>query len=640
MKSNKQLKKSLSFDDYDEIINPPPAEVGFDRILEKALSRRKLLTNASVLSIGTSSFVTGAGLFSSKIAVAKDSAEFNGIDFKEVRANSLDTITLPEGYSWQVVSRWGDPLWSEGVDFDHATRGTEKTQLLAIGDNNDGMDIFDIDGKTILVTNNEYTTLEVFYGNNVSQRPESEDDVLKGQAATGISIYEIEQKNGKWTIKKDSQYNRRIHTKTPMEITGPARGYALMKTSVDPEGVEVLGTYNNCGNGKTPWGTYLACEENFNGYYSSDDDSKITPELKRYGIGAEDRGYGWGTYDKRFKVNVEPNEANRAGYVVEIDPSNPNTKPRKLTALGRFKHENAETVVAADGRVVVYLGDDERGEFLYKYVSDGKYAEGSNDNPSLLEKGTLYVAKFYEDGTGEWLALTPETTAMDQASICIHTRIAGSKVGATTMDRPEWVAANPMKVEVYCSLTNNKNRGVKPNRGGDETPIGGPNPRKENNYGQIVKWVPDNQDHTAQGFSWTLYVLAGNPTVHQDTPYAGSENINEGNMFNSPDGLRFDSKGNLWIQTDGKYSNKGDFAGMGNNQMLVGNPQTGEIRRFLVGPKEAEITGITWSTDKKTAFVGIQHPGEEGDSSFPDGNGLLARSTIIAVTKDDGSVIG
>ncbi len=642
MKSNKQqkaLNKKLSFDEHDEILKPPPAVVGFEKVLDKALSRRQFLGAASVMTIGTASFVTSAGLLVPNKAQAHDSG-FNGIDFNEVAANSNDTITLPEGYSWQVVSRWGDPLWSNGVDFDHATRGTAESQVLAIGDNNDGMDLFIIDGKSIIVSNNEYTTLEVFFGNNASELPESEDDVRKGQAGTGVSIYEVTQKDGQWSVVKDSKFNRRIHPETLMQLTGPAAGHDLLKTSIDPSGTQVRGTYNNCGNGKTPWGTYLTCEENFNGYYSIGDESKITPELKRYGVG-KDRGYGWGTVDQRFKVDVEPNEVNKAGYVVEIDPANPNSKPKKLTALGRFKHENAEMVIAKDGRAVVYLGDDERGEFLYKYVSEGKYSEGSIDNASLLAKGALYVAKFSDDGSGKWLPLTPTTTGMTEAEICIYTRLAASKVGATTMDRPEWVAVNPLKAEGYCCLTNNKNRGVKPNKGGDSTSVDAVNPREKNNYGQIVKWKPEKDDHTADSFSWTLYVLAGNPTVHDGDLYAGSGNINAGNMFNSPDGLKFDSKGNLWIQTDGKYSDKGDFAGMGNNQMLVGNPQTGEIRRFMVGPVAAEVTGLTWSEDRKTAFVGIQHPGENGnESSFPDGNGFLARSCVIAITKDDGAVIG
>ena len=275
-------------------------------------------------------------------------------------------------------------------------------------------------------------------------------------------------------------------------------------------------------------------------------------------------------------------------------------------------------MINADGRVVVYMGDDERGEFLYRYVSDGVYAPGAPTD-SLLEEGSLYVAKFHEDGTGEWLALTPETTGLASAAeVCIHTRIGASAVGATTMDRPEWVAANPKAAEVYCSLTNNKNRGIKTNAGGDETPAGGPNPREKNLFGQIVRWRPDGADHTASGFSWDLFVLAGNPTVHDDAR-AGSKNVNADNMFNSPDGLKFDSSGIVWIQTDGNYTNEEDFAGQGNNQMLAGDPVTGEIKRFLVGPRQCEVTGLAWTPDKRAMLVGIQHPGEKGDSHWPEG---------------------
>jgi len=423
-------------------------------------------------------------------------------------------------------------------------------------------------------------------------------------------------------------------------MTGPAAGHDLLKTAADATGTMSKGTWNNCGNGMTPWGTYLACEENFNGYFSAEDEAhEVAPELQRYGVSAKDWGYSWARIDDRFDVSKNPNEPNRAGYVVEIDPTDPISTPRKLTALGRFKHENAEAVVNNDGRVVVYMGDDERGEFMYRFVSEGVYAPGADTN-ALLEKGTLSVARFYENGTGEWLELTPETTGMaSQAEICIHTRQAGSAVGATTMDRPEWITANPNKAEVYCALTNNKNRGVKTNKGGDETPVGGPNPREANKYGQIVRWWPENGDHTASGFTWDLYVLAGNPVVHSDDR-AGSENVTKDNMFNSPDGIKFDSNGLLWIQTDGKYSNEGDFEGQGNNQMLAGDPATGEIRRFLVGPNECEVTGLTWSPDRRTMFVGIQHPGEDGNSHWPEGGASVPRSAIIAVTREDGGLVG
>lgn len=460
--------------------------------------------------------------------------------------------------------------------------------------------------------------------------------------AHGVTIAEISQEGGAWKIVKDSPFNRRITPITPMEITGPARGHDWLKTAADPEGTTALGTWNNCGNGRTPWGTYLACEENFNTYFAHPDpDFKPQGALKRYGIGGKERGLGWEKVDPRFDLSKEPNECNRAGYIVEIDPMNPDSTPKKRTALGRFKHENAEVVVASDKRIVIYFGDDERSEYIYRFVSRERYEEGG-DTATLLDEGTLYVAKFNDDRSGKWLALTPETTGMASlAEICIHTRLAASAVKATTMDRPEWGAANPREAEVYCALTNNKDRGVKGNAGGDPAPVDGVNPRKENRYGQIVRWRPDGGDHAADSFSWDLFVLAGNPAVNEGLE-AGSDNITPDNMFNSPDGLAFDSRGRLWIETDGDYSNEGAFSGMGNNQMLVGDPESGEIRRFLVGPRECEITGFAWSGDRKTMFVGIQHPGEKGagKSHFPDGGDSVPRSTVIAISRIDGAPIG
>ncbi len=611
----------------------------FDALAEKAMSRRGFLSTC--VGIGAGAFVMG---MSSSFPMSALAAHHGGkrFTFEPVAANTLDTVIVPKGYSWHVVSSWGDPLWSKGVAFDHATRGTGESQELAFGDNNDGMALFTVGDKQILAVNNEYVNLKVMFGNNESLKPVTEDDVRKCKAAHGVTIMEVTNSGGQWSVVKDSSYNRRITADSPMEITGPARGHDLLKTSEDPEGIISKGTWNNCGNGRTPWGTYLACEENFNGYFSSSDESyEISPEFKRYGIKHKDRGYGWSMTDDRFDMSKEPNEANRAGYIVEIDPADPTATPKKRTALGRFKHENAELVVADNNCVVVYLGDDERGEFLYKFVSKKRYKKNGN-NSNLLEDGDLYVAKFEDGGKGEWLKLTPKTTGMkSKAEICIHTRLAASAVGATTMDRPEWVAANPTKKEVYCALTNNKNRGKKPNAGGDETPVGGPNPREVNNYGQIVRWIPARGDHTSTKFTWDLFVMAGNPTVHKDA-YAGSANVNASNMFNSPDGLAFDKHGTLWIQTDGKYSNEGDFEGQGNNQMLAADPETGEIRRFMVGPRECEITGITWSEDLKTMFVGIQHPGEKGkgESSFPEGGNSVPRSSIVAITKDDGGYIG
>ena len=625
-------RKPLSLDEFDEINRIPPETVDFDRVLDRAMSRRGFL--------GAGVAVGGAALLLGSTALTPVSARAaDRFGFKQVAANGLDTVTVPEGYSWHVVASWGDPLWSKGTAFDGASRGDGASQEMAFGDNNDGMSLFVKDGRSILVANNEYVNRDIFHGNRESGKAETVDDVRKSKAGHGVSVMEIDNKGGKWGIVKDAPLNRRITADTPMDITGPARGHDLLKTAADASGTKALGTWNNCGNGQTPWGTFLTCEENFNGYFSSSDEGfQPDADMKRYGVSAKESGYNWRMGDERFDISKHPHEPNRFGYIVEIDPFDPTSTPKKRTALGRFKHENAELVVNGDNTVVVYLGDDERGEFIYKFVSNGKYVEGGN-NADLLEDGTLYVAKFDDKLTGQWLALTSETTGMSKAEICIRTRQAASKVGATTMDRPEWVAAHPTKAEVYCALTNNRNRGKKTNAGGDATPVGGPNPREANNYGQIVRWRPKGGDHTAEAFEWDLYVIAGNPTVHNDA-YAGSKNVNADNMFNSPDGLKFDSRGFLWIQTDGNYSNAKDFAGMGNNQMLVGDPESGEIRRFMVGPKECEITGIAWSADKKTVFVGIQHPGEKGDSHFPGGGSSVPRSSIVAVVRDDEQPLG
>lgn len=614
--------------------DPNNASTDFELVAERALARRQFLGGA--VAFGTAAFVAGSGVLNPKQGWA------NGhlIDFKPVAANTLDTVTVPQGFQWSTVVSWGDPLWSRGAPFDHRTRGTGTSQALAFGDNNDGMALFTIGGKSILAVNNEYVNLKIIYGNRISGKPETADDFRKGKAAQGVTIVELTQAGGRWAPVQDSPLNRKITADTPIDITGPARGHDWLKTAADPNGTQALGTWNNCGNGETPWGTYLTCEENFNQNFSSSDPQlTIPPALKRYGLKIDDIGTGWARYDARFDLARHPNEPNRFGYIVEIDPTDPAATPKKRTALGRFKHENAEFVVAKGGRVVVYMGDDERGEYLYKFVSSRKFVAGGN-NADLLEDGALFAAKFSDDGRGEWLALTPASTGMKSlAEICIHTRLAASAVNATTMDRPEWVAAHPHKAEICCSLTNNKNRGKKPNEGGDETPVGGPNPRKGNKYGQIVRWIPDGEDHMSRKFSWSLFVTAGNPTVHDDA-YAGSNNVTADNMFNSPDGLKFDSKGGLWILTDGNISNRGDFAGQGNNQMLLGDSATGDIRRFMVGPKECEVTGICWSDDRKTMFVGIQHPGAQGGSHFPGGGDTVPRSSIIAIARDDGGAMG
>ncbi len=613
----------------------------FETLIESNLKRRSFIKNS--VKLGLASFVLGG---TTSLA---SSATTDLLGFEQIPANSLDTVTLPEGYSWDVVIRWGDPLFSGVENFDQNTRGTAASQELSFGDNNDGMNFFLLEkDHGLIVVNNEYANLEHI----IPKKVKTKDDILKTQAAVGLSHFEVKRISGRWILQKDGMLNRRITAQTPMALSGPAKYNDHLKTAEDKQGVSVKGTWANCGQGKTPWGTYLTCEENFNGFFaSSNDDVQLTKDQTRYGVKRSDWNYEWYKIDDRFDLSKEPNEPNRFGYVVEIDPLNPTDVPQKRTALGRFKHENAEVVIADNNQVVVYMGDDERGEFLYKFISKNKYVEGDREhNKKLLDDGTLYVARFditNSEGYGEWVELTFGKNGLDESSgfnnqgdVLIFARRAGSVVGATTMDRPEWVAADPLSNDVYCALTNNKNRGKRSNAGGDSTPVGGPNPREANLYGQILRWSPMNGDHTNHKFTWDLFAMAGNPEVHQGLK-AGSQNINKHNMFNSPDGLAFDSSGRLWIQTDGKYSNEGDFAGMGNNQMLCADTNTGEIKRFMVGPVACEVTGLSWSPDQTTMFVGIQHPGEKGrKSNFPDGEGKVPRSCIIAITKDDGGIIG
>ncbi|WP_041941228.1 PhoX family protein [Aliivibrio fischeri] len=612
-------------------------ESDFSNMVNARLSRRGFL-------MGTAA--AGAGAFLALNPVAKAIAgNMNSalLNFEAIPTSTSDSIVLPKGYSWNTLMSWGDPIFANAPQFNPNGKQDSKAQALQFGDNTDGMSVFPLSSdRAILAVNNEYTNYEFLFahqGKNMTA-----DDVAKAQAAVGVTIVEIVRKNDQWTMDSAGKANRRITANTEMEVTGPAAGHDLLKTKADPTGKKVLGTFNNCANGETPWGTYLTCEENFNDFFGSEQNTTLTPDDKRYGIKAKQSDYQWHNFDDRFDVAKNPNEPNRFGWVVEIDPNDPTSTPLKRTALGRFKHENAALVVNDDGHVVVYLGDDERGEHLYKFVSKSKYQEGNNRaNRNLLEEGTLYVAKFAMkddklEGEGQWLeltygknGLTKENGFNSQAEVMIFARRAATQVGATTMDRPEWVAVHPDKKHVFCTLTNNKYRGVK--EGQD---VDGVNPRAENHYGQIVRWAPTNANHVSNTFQWDLYVIAGNPTVHKDSLYAGSDNINKENMFNSPDGIGFDKAGRLWIQTDGNYSNKGDFAGQGNNQMLCGDPNTGEVRRFLTGPIGCEITGLTFSEDQKTMFVGVQHP----SGHFPQGGDSKPRSTIVMITKDNGGVIG
>ncbi len=570
------------------------------------------------------------------------------LGFKAIKASIDDTVIVPEGYEVKPLISWGDPLFSDATPFDESKTINQQAinnALKVFGDNTDGMKMFALQGnRAIIAVNNEYINPELMFvhqGKNMSL-----DDVKYEQNSLGVSIFEVERGNdGFYKVVIDSKYNRRITAQTPMLIDGPASGDERMKTQADAQGTKVLGTFNNCASGQTPWGTYLTCEENFDTFFGTDDKNYSTnTSEKRYGVGIKDE-YNW-KLDERFSVSKNPHEPNRFGWVVEIDPYDPQSTPIKRTALGRFKHENAEITISQDGYVVVYMGDDEANEFLYKFISKDKFdAKNPQKNKNLLSEGTLYVAKLTTkkdalQGNGIWIELTHNKNGLNtaagfksQADVLIDARLAASKVGATPLDRPEWIAIDPKQEMVYMTLTNNSKR--------TEEQIDGANPRAKNVYGQILRWKAKNNDHTTTEFEWDIFLLAGNPLKYPHDLRKGTKNITVDNMFNSPDGLLFDKFGRLWIQTDGKYSNKDDFEGMGNNQMLCANPLTGEVRRFLTGPIGCEITGLILSEDCKTMLVGIQHPGEKlTGSHYPNGGNSTPRSTIVQIKKTDGGVLG
>ncbi|WON78278.1 PhoX family phosphatase [Serratia sp. UGAL515B_01] len=612
-------------------------------------ARRKLLL-AGASAVGVATFLGGSILSMSTSALAEDLPASNLLGFKGIAASTADEVVIAPGYKTEILISWGEPLVDGAVAFDPNGGNSAIDQEKQFGDNNDGMSFFPIDDNHgVMAINNEYANEQYLFAHGGNKATNLED-VRKSQAAHGVSIVAVKRigNSQRWQVERPSHYNRRITANTEMQFSGPAAGHALLKTAADPSGYKVLGTLNNCSNGKTPWGTYLTCEENFETYFGTQKtDYKTTLEQKRYALKANDPERNWSEFDDRFDVAKNPNELNRFGWIVEIDPMNPGSTPIKRTALGRFKHENAAVTVAKDGRLVVYMGDDERGEHIYKYISKNKIdITNQANNHSLLDEGTLYVAQFDGDvngtplkGKGRWIALefgknglTPENGFRDAAEILIFARKAASQVGATKMDRPEWIAVNPHNGHTYCTLTNNSKRGE------ENMPVNAANPRPNNLYGQIIRW-DEGGDATAESFSWDIYVLGGNPIAHPEGINRGTPNITAENTFNSPDGLGFDEAGRLWILTDGKYSNKGDYQGQGNNQMLVGDPKSGEIRRFMVGPKSCELTGIAFTPDHKTMFVNVQHPGEDGDSHFPN-NSVRPRSSVIMITREDGGVIG
>ena len=497
-----------------------------------------------------------------------------------------------------------------------------------------------------MIANHEYTNPELMFPGYSADAP-TREQVDYELAAHGASVVHIERHSSRgWRYTMGAWHNRRITGSTPMRLTGPAAGHPWMRTTEDPGGYLVRGTLNNCSAGITPWGTVLTCEENFNQYFANNDfvaDKQKQAAHKRYGLPGKASERKWERFHPRFDLAAEPNEAFRFGWVVEFDPRDPASPPRKHTALGRLKHEATSTVVGKDGRVVVYMGDDERFDYVYKFVSAGRYSAGDRDaNMSLLESGTLYVAKFTDDGTGTWIPLvagqgklTAAAGFATQADVALKTRLAADAVGATKMDRPEDIEVNPKSGWVYCVMTNNTQRGTS-----GKAPVDGPNPRAENRHGHILELKPANGDHTSLNFAWGFLMVCGDPANDAGTYFAGFDPALV-SPISSPDNITFDAAGNLWISTDGQTGtfkrNDGVFA------VPTEEPERGYNRQFLSGIPGGETASLVLDDTNDTLFVSIQHPGEgstleEPSSTFPDGK--EPRPAVVFVMKDGGGRIG
>ncbi len=579
------------------------------------------------------------------------------LGFRSIPPSRADRVVVPAGYRATSIAAWGEPVGIAGnmPEFDPEAGNSAAEQALQLGMHHDGIHYYPLDGSTrgLLVMNHEYVDDGLLHADGLQNW--SAAKVAKAQAAHGISVIEVAvDARGDWQMVRPSRFARRITAATPCLLGGPAAGHALLRTAADPSGQQVLGTLNNCASGKTPWGTYLSGEENFNGYFDAGD----SPDEHQRRWGLQKKGwYGWAGFDERFDAVRHPNEANRFGWIVEVDPMDPSSPPVKRTALGRAVHEGAWVAVTRGGRAVVYSGEDAAFEYIYRFVSRDRIAparpgvSAAAANRELLDHGTLYVARFDADGSGRWIPLIhgqgPLTAAngfADQGEVLVKTRQASDLLGATKMDRPEWLAINQATREVYCSLTSNSQRGAAGLPGADAA-----NPRAPNVMGQIIRWREDG-DFDADTLRWSHLMLAGDPASERSE----SRGNISGDAFANPDGLMLDQRGVLWIQTDMSSAriDGGDLQRIGNNQMLACDPRSGEVRRFLTGPNNCEITGATLTPDGRTMFINVQHPGEaprgRNDpedpsrySSWPSGRaGDRPRSATVVIRRDDGDVIG
>jgi secreted PhoX family phosphatase len=639
-------------DDGDIRLSQSTAPTLSDMLASGKMRRRTLLKSA--LGAGA------AALFGQPLArkLASAAPSHAPLAFRELVNDYPDSPQVPSGYDMQVLLRWGDPIFRGAPDFD-VRRQSAASQRQQFGYNNDFLSFMprlqtrpEMSNRGLLCINHEYTIAHLMFPGlekKTAVQKVSREQVDIEIAAHGHSVVEIYREGQEpWKINQNSIANRRIMADTPMKIAGPAAGHARMRTPADPTGNLVLGTFANCAGGWTPWGTILIAEENFNGYFMGDiPEGPEKVNHKRYGLGGKP-WYGWGRFYERFATMKTPNEPNRFGWIVEYDPYNPNAMPVKRTSLGRFKHEGCTTVLNHDGRVVAYSGDDQRFDYLYKWVSKGKFnTKSRRANRDLLDDGTLYVAKFSDDYSVKWMPLvfgdgplTPANGFRDQGEVLIETRRAADLLGATPMDRPEDVETNPVNGRVYVALTNNSKR-----KDGD---VNKANPRAKNYDGQIMELVPPKKgnkvDHAALEHAWDMFIIAGDPQSGVGAWYPKAPSRN--GWLSSPDNVTFDNAGRIWIATDGMNYRKPQV-GDGLFAAETTGPDRGRTQRFFTAPKGAEVCGPMMNPDNTSLFLCVQHPGDDKGSSYyrpstrwPDFGDSPPRPSVVVVTKKGGGVIG
>ncbi|MCF0088062.1 hypothetical protein B0E37_03132 [Streptomyces sp. MH192] len=645
-------------------------------VIAGAVRRRALLRGAAVTAVVAATGAAGATVGAPGASAApgapaaprpagKDRRGARGLRFEPVAPNTADAVTVPEGYRQNVVVRWGEPILRGAPAFDPENQSAA-AQAGQFGYNNDFLALLPLPGergRQLLVANHEYTDEVLMFRGYDPENP-TRRQVETAWAAHGLSAVVVEEdgRTGRLSAVPRHHLNRRVTATTEFRLTGPAAGSALLRTSADPGGRTVLGTLNNCSGGTTPWGTTLHGEENFNQYFAHG--SRATDS--RYGIGTGATERKWERFDKRFDLAQEPNEVHRFGYVVEFDPYDPASTPRKHTALGRFKHEAATVRMTADGRPVVYSGDDERFDYFYKFVGSKRMRAGNGraaraHNLTLLDEGTLYVARLTGDspaaeidgtgkppadgefdGGGEWIPLATATATgavshvegMTAEEVFVFTRLAGDRAGATKMDRPEDIEPSPRTGKVYVALTNNTNRGRSGYAAADEA-----NPRNANKHGHVLELTERGGRAEATAFGWSLFLVAGDPE-DPATYFAGFPK-DRVSPVSCPDNVAFDPHGNLWISTDGNQlgSHDGLFG------VAVRGERRGELKQFLTVPTGAETCGPL--VQERRVLVAVQHPGEVDGatverpaSTWPDGPGRIVRPAVVAVWRADGADIG